>query len=169
MFWMMVVARGVAGFGAGCEYPVCTTNATEAADETVYLRRKRGFPVASTTDLAVDHAIINLFYLPGCLIGGLLMYRIGRKQTMTLGFVLWAIWGFILGGTLQPVQSILPLFVMMYGIFNVLGEMGPGISTFLCAAESFPTPLRGHFLGLAAAVGKAGGSIGTEDDTNYRT
>jgi hypothetical protein len=32
--------------------------------------------------------------------------------------------------------------------------MGPGVATFLCGAESFPTPIRGHFLGLAAAVGK---------------
>ena len=41
-----------------------------------------------------------------------------------------------------------------YGIFNAFGEMGPGVATFLCGAESFPTPIRGHFLGLAAAVGK---------------
>jgi MFS family permease len=40
--------------------------------------------------------------------------------------------------------------------------MGPGVATFLCGAESFPTPLRGHFLGFAAAVGKAGAAIGTE-------
>jgi MFS family permease len=84
------------------------------------------------------------------------MDRIGRKQTMTLGFMLWAIWGFILGGALHPIQSV------MYGIFQALGEMGPGVATFLCAAESFPTPLRGHFLGFAAAVGKAGASIGTQ-------
>lgn len=90
------------------------------------------------------------------------MDRIGRKQTMTLGFVLWAILGFIIGGALRPIQSVLPLFIILYGIFQALGEMGPGVATFLCAAESFPTPLRGHFLGLAAAVGKAGASIGTE-------
>lgn len=36
------------------------------------------------------------------------------------------------------------------------------MATFLCGAESFPTPLRGHFLGLAAAVGKAGAAIGTQ-------
>ncbi|OJJ76013.1 hypothetical protein ASPBRDRAFT_51692 [Aspergillus brasiliensis CBS 101740] len=277
MFWMMIVARGIAGFGAGGEYPVCATSATEAADETANLRKKRGFLVASTTDFAVDmgfvaagivalivlacfhqdvksgvwrvcfglgfvipvfmcffrirminskqyrkHAIksrypywlvlrrywkpvlgtslawfcydfvtypfglftstiiaqlspnnttvenigygtvVNCFYLPGCLLGGLLMDKIGRKQNMTLGFVLWGVWGFILGGALRPIQSVFPLFVVMYGIFNALGEMGPGVSTFLCAAESFPTPLRGHFLGLAAAVGKAGASIGTE-------
>ncbi|KAJ5462096.1 uncharacterized protein N7458_003648 [Penicillium daleae] len=253
MFWMMVVARGIAGFGAGGEYPVCATSATEAADETAPLRKRRGFLVAVATDFAVDlgfvaaglvalivlacyhqqnsegvwrvtfglgmvlplavcffrvrmmnstqyrkHAIkshypywlvlrrywkpmlgtslawfcydfvtypfglfsstiveqfnpnnttvqnigygtvINSFYLPGCILGGYLMDRIGRKQTMTLGFMLWAIWGF------------------------PLGEMGPGVATFLCAAESFPTPLRGHFLGFAAAVGKAGASIGTQ-------
>jgi MFS family permease len=54
MFWMMIVARGVAGFGAGGEYPVCATSATEAADETAQLRKRRGFLVAATTDFAVD-------------------------------------------------------------------------------------------------------------------
>jgi MFS family permease len=95
-------------------------------------------------------------------VGGLLMDRIGRKQNMTLGFMLCAVWGFILGGALRPIQSVFPLFVVMYGIFNAFQEMGPGVSTFLCASESFPTPLRGHFMGLAAAVGKAGAAIGTE-------
>lgn len=54
MFWMMIVARGIAGFGAGGEYPVCATSATEAADETAQLRKRRGFLVAVTTDFAVD-------------------------------------------------------------------------------------------------------------------
>ncbi|KAJ5641998.1 hypothetical protein N7490_005998 [Penicillium lividum] len=277
MFWMMIVARGIAGFGAGGEYPVCGTSATEAADENEKLRKRRGILVATSTDFAVDmgfvvagvvalivlacyheknsagvwrvcfglglvlpivicffrirmanstqykkHAmksrypyllvikrywkpmvgtslawfcydfvtypfglfsstiiaqlmtdnsttqnigygtVINCFYIPGCIVGGLLMDRIGRKQTMTLGFFLWGIWGFILGGALHPIQSVFPLFVVMYGIFNALGEMGPGVATFLCASESFPTPLRGHFLGFAAAFGKAGASIGTQ-------
>ncbi|KAJ5706574.1 hypothetical protein N7488_006375 [Penicillium malachiteum] len=277
MFWMMIVARGVAGVGAGGEYPVCGTSTTEAADETHGLRKKRGFLVGMTTDFAVDlgivaagvvavivlscyhkresegvwricfglgfvlpilicffrvrminstqyrkHSIksrypyllvlkrywkpmvgtslawfcydfvtypfglfsstiieqlltentpfqnigygtaINCFLLPGCVVGGFLMDRIGRKQTMTLGFMMWGAWGFILGGALGPIQTVLPLFIVMYGIFLALGEMGPGVATFLCAAESFPTPLRGHFLGLAAAFGKAGASIGTQ-------
>ncbi|KAL1889385.1 hypothetical protein Sste5346_008952 [Sporothrix stenoceras] len=277
MFWMMIIGRGVSGFGAGGEYPTCGTGSAEASDETSFGRRRRGMLVAVATDFAIDfgfviagvvalivlaayhqnlndgiwrvcfglgfvlpvallffrlnrfqstqyrkHAmkkdipymlvlkrywkpmlgtslawfmydfvtypfgifsssivstlnpnntitqnigygtVINLFYLPGCLTGGLLMDRIGRKQTMTLGFVLWAILGFIIGGALGPIQSVFPLFVVLYGIFNALGEMGPGVATFLCGAESFPTPLRGHFLGLAAAVGKAGAAIGTQ-------
>lgn len=90
------------------------------------------------------------------------MDRIGRKQTMTLGFFLWGILGFILGGAIGPIQTKFALFVVLYGIFNSLGEMGPGVATFLCAAESFPTPLRGHYMGFAAAVGKAGAAIGTQ-------
>ncbi|KAJ9640261.1 hypothetical protein H2204_003486 [Knufia peltigerae] len=277
MFWMMIVARGVAGFGAGGEYPTCGTGSAEASDESAYVRRRRGFLVAVATDFAIDlgfviagvvalivikaydenissgiwrvcfglgfvlpvvlfvfrmqmvestqyrrHAIkrnvpywliikrywkpmvgtslawffydfvtypfgifgstiigqlnpnntliqnigygtvLNCFLLPGCLIGGVLMDLIGRKQTMCLGFGCWAILGFILGGALGPIQSVFPLFVVLYGIFNALGEMGPGVATFLCGAESFPTPVRGHFLGFAAAVGKAGAAIGTQ-------
>lgn len=59
MFWMMIVARGVAGFGAGGEYPVCATNATEASDETSKLRKNRGFLVALTTDFSVDLVCIS--------------------------------------------------------------------------------------------------------------
>lgn len=277
LFWMMIVGRGIAGFGAGGEYPTCGTGSAEASDETPAVRKRRGILVALATDFAIDlgfvvagvvalivlacyhqkisdgvwrvsfglgivlpltvlgfrlrlvnstqyrkHAIksqvpyihalklywkpmlgtslawfcydfvtypfgifsstiigqlnpnntlvqnigygtvVNCFYLPGCIVGGILMDRIGRKQTMSLGFFLWAILGFILGGAIGPIQTVFPLFVVMYGIFNALGEMGPGVATFLCAAESFPTPLRGHYLGFAAAVGKAGAAIGTQ-------
>jgi MFS family permease len=105
---------------------------------------------------------VNCFFLPGCIVGGMLMDRIGRKQTMTLGFACWSVMGFVIGGALGPIQRIPALFIVLYGIFNAFGEMGPGVATFLCSAESFPTPIRGHFLGLAAAVGKAGAAIGTE-------
>lgn len=67
--------------------------------------------------------VVNLFYLPGCIVGGLLMDRIGRKQTMTLGFFCWAILGFIIGGALDPIQKVFPLFVVLYGIFNSFGEV----------------------------------------------
>ncbi|KAK4897029.1 hypothetical protein LTR27_005276 [Elasticomyces elasticus] len=258
MFWMMIIGRGIAGFGAGGEYPTCATGSSEAADENEHVRRRRGILVAMATDFSIDlgfvvagvalfffrirmiestqfrrHAmkqsipymlvlrrywkpilgtslawfmydfvtypfgifsssiisslnpndtlvqnigygtVVNLFYLPGCVVGGFLMDWIGRKQTMTLGFICWSIMGFIIGGALGPIQSITPLFLILYGIgnyrenlsetyFNAFGEMGPGVATFLCGAESFPTPLRGHFLGLAAAFGKAGAAIGTQ-------
>lgn len=58
MFWMMIVARGIAGFGAGGEYPVCGTSAAEASDESVAVRRKRGILVAMSTDFAIDFGFV---------------------------------------------------------------------------------------------------------------
>lgn len=57
------------------------------------------------------------------------MDKIGRKQTMALGFFLWSILAFIIGGALNPITSVFPLFVVLYGIFNTLGGMGPGVRT----------------------------------------
>lgn len=64
---------------------------------------------------------VNCFYLPGCIAGGFLMDKIGRKQTMTLGFACWAVLGFIIGGALKPIQTVFPLFVVLYGFFNAFG------------------------------------------------
>ena len=58
-------------------------------------------------------------------------------------------------------QHVFPLFVVLYGLFQSFLSVGPGDCNFLVSSESFPTPLRGHFLGFAAAVGKAGAAIGT--------
>lgn len=54
MFWMMIVARGIAGFGAGGEYPTCGTTSAEASDENAKVRRRRGILVAISTDFAID-------------------------------------------------------------------------------------------------------------------
>lgn len=51
---MMIVGRGVAGFGAGGEYPVCATSASEASDESPKVRRRRGILVAMSTDFSID-------------------------------------------------------------------------------------------------------------------
>lgn len=53
----MVISRGVAGFGAGGEYPTCATGATEAADESAVVRANRGVLVALSTLFAIDMVI----------------------------------------------------------------------------------------------------------------
>ena len=61
---------------------------------------------------------------------------------MTLGFALWSILGFIIGGAVFPIMKILPLFIVLYGIFNGLGEMGPGVSKTRpvpCTYQPLPT------------------------------
>lgn len=106
--------------------------------------------------------LINCFYIPGAFIGGFLSDKIGRRRTMALGFLLQAIMGFILGGALGPIQTKLPLFIVLYGVFLTLGEVGPGSTIVLTASENFPTAIRGHAVGFAAAWSKAGAAIGTE-------
>ncbi|OOQ82803.1 inorganic phosphate transporter [Penicillium brasilianum] len=280
MFWMLIIARGIAGVGAGGEYPVAGAGAAEATDEAPSVRKRRGFIFAMIGDLSaslgfafgalvplilllcfhqqVKHyeavwrvslamgaiaplsifwfryrmvvssayrkssmkkqpipyrlaikkywrsllgvcgswfiynyisypfglfsstivgrvnpssslaltmawgTLINCFYIPGAFIGGLLSDRIGRRRTMALGFFLQAILGFILGGALGPIQAKLPLFIVLYGVFLTLGEVGPGATIVLTASESFPTALRGHGVGMAAAWSKAGAAIGTQ-------
>lgn len=113
--------------------------------------------------------VINCFYIPGPFIGGLLSDKIGRRQTMALGFGLQAALGFVLGGAMAPIQSQFPLFVVLYGIFLTLGEVGPGSTVVLTASESFPTSIRGQLMGFVAAWSKAGAAIGTQVFASLRT
>lgn len=290
LFWMLIVARGLAGVGAGGEYPVCGTSSIEAADETEHVRKHRGLLIASVGDLAIDFGfvlagcgvlivlacygitattsvdethgfagawriclgiglvpplavfffrlrmlnstayrnnamkgsqlslrvfylagkrywrrivgtclcwflydfcaypfglfastivsqlnpantvmqnigwgtLINAFLLPGCLIGGILMDRIGRKHTQAAGFIVQGIIGFILGGVLSKIQNHPGAFIVVYGLFLAAAEAGPGVATILISGEVYPTALRGHMLGFSAAWGKAGAAIGTQ-------
>lgn len=106
--------------------------------------------------------LINAFLLPGCLIGGVLMDKIGRKKTQALGFFVQGIIGMILGGVLSKIQYHPGGFIVMYGIFLAAAEAGPGVATILISGEVYPTALRGHMLGFSSAWGKAGAAIGTQ-------
>ena len=59
LFWMMIVARGIAGFGAGGEYPTCGTSSAEASDESPNVRKRRGILVALATDFAIDLGFVG--------------------------------------------------------------------------------------------------------------
>ena len=81
---------------------------------------------------------------------------------MALGFTLQAVLGFIFGGVNQQIEKIFPLYVVLYGFFLTLGEVGPGSTVVLVASESFPTSIRGQMMGFVSAWSKAGAAIGTQ-------
>ncbi|KAI8579653.1 hypothetical protein K450DRAFT_240832 [Umbelopsis ramanniana AG] len=108
------------------------------------------------------NTLLYAFYLPGAVAGALLVDRIGRRKTMSLGFIAQGIIGLIMGGCLNLlVKNCFPMFVVMYGLFLMMGELGPGDTIGLVSAEIWPTSVRGTCYGISAAVGKVGATVGT--------
>ncbi|KAL2216608.1 major facilitator superfamily domain-containing protein [Thermoascus aurantiacus ATCC 26904] len=69
MFWMMTVARGIVGFGAGGEYPASSTSASEAANELTLKRRGPAFIMVTNFPLSFGGpfaASVFLIVLSAC-------------------------------------------------------------------------------------------------------
>lgn len=106
--------------------------------------------------------LLYSFYLPGCVSGAFLVDRIGRRQTLTLGLISLGVVGMVIGSTFELLSTnCFPLFVILYGLFLALAEMGPGNTMGLLSMESFPSSVRGTGYGIAAAFGKVGATVGT--------
>ncbi|KAF8583046.1 MFS Git1p-related glycerophosphoinositol and glycerophosphocholine permease [Ramaria rubella] len=105
--------------------------------------------------------VINLFYMPGTLVGAFAVDWLGPKYTMITGLLLQALFGFIMSGLYTRLKHHIAGFAVIYGLFLTFGEFGPGNCLGLIAAKSGPTAVRGQFYGVAAAVGKVGAFVGT--------
>jgi MFS family permease len=107
------------------------------------------------------NVVINLFYIPGTIAGAFIIDYLGPKNTMILGLLLQALFGFIMSGLYNRLVNHIGAFAVLYGIFLSFGELGPGNNLGLLAAKTSPTAVRGQFYGVAAAIGKVGAFIGT--------
>ncbi|KAI0968270.1 putative MFS phospholipid transporter [Xylaria arbuscula] len=108
------------------------------------------------------NTVINLFYIPGTMIGAPISDRLGPRYTLILGFLLQSVVGFIMAGTYAKLSQphVIGAFVVVYGIFLSLGELGPGNNIGLLAAKTCATGVRGQYYGIAAAIGKIGAFVG---------
>jgi len=104
--------------------------------------------------------LLGAIALPGVFVGALLCNSLGRRNTMILGFSGYLIFGLIIGCAYEKVTNIIPLFVVFYGLMTSMSNLGPGNMSLLTSTESYPTPIRGTFFGLSAALGKTGAAIG---------
>lgn len=107
--------------------------------------------------------LVNVFYVPGSIVGSFVSDWIGPKYAMITGFLLQAVFGFALSGAYnQLVPHHIAGFAVMYGIFLAFGELGPGNNLGLLASKAIgPTAARGQLYGIAAAIGKVGAFIGS--------
>jgi len=105
--------------------------------------------------------VINLFYIPGTVIGAFAVDYLGPKTTMISGLLAQSVMGFIMSGLYTHLTKNIAAFAVVYGIFLSFGEFGPGNCLGVLASKSGPTAVRGQYYGVAAAVGKIGAFIGT--------
>lgn len=107
--------------------------------------------------------VINAFYVPGAFVGAFLSDWIGPRYCLATGALLQGIVGFIMTAiyTYLNTPAHVAGFVVVYGIFLALGEVGPGDNIGLAASKTSATAIRGQYYGIAAAVGKIGAFVGT--------
>ncbi|MCJ1411383.1 hypothetical protein MMC19_005472 [Ptychographa xylographoides] len=109
------------------------------------------------------NTVINLFYVPGALAGAFISDWIGPRQCLAWGVLAQGLVGFLMSG-LYPIlnqpQNVAG-FVVIYGIFLALGEVGPGDNIGLVASKTSATAIRGQYYAIAAASGKIGAFVGT--------
>ncbi|MCJ1477799.1 hypothetical protein MMC13_006472 [Lambiella insularis] len=109
------------------------------------------------------NTVINLFYIPGALLGAFVSDWIGPRYTLAWGVLAQGLVGFLMSG-LYPILNTpknVGGFVVIYGIFLSLGELGPGDNIGLVASKTSATAIRGQYYAIAAALGKIGAFVGT--------
>ncbi|PMB69547.1 putative metabolite transport protein [Beauveria bassiana] len=107
------------------------------------------------------NTVINLFYIPGTILGAFVSDWIGPKYALIFGVSAQAIVGYIMAGVYDSISKHVAAFAVVYGIFQALGELGPGNNIGLLAAKTCATGVRGRYYGIAAAIGKIGAFVGT--------
>lgn len=105
--------------------------------------------------------VLNLFSLPGDIIGAVVCDYLGPRVTLAFGLLLQTTVGFIMAGLYPTLINHIAAFVVVYGLFQTLGCFGPGNNIGLLAAKTSATPVRGVYYGIAAATGKLGAFCGT--------
>jgi MFS family permease len=112
--------------------------------------------------------LLSVLSLPGVFIGASVVDKIGRRNCLMIGFAGYLVIGLIIGLAYEKLSKIVPLFIIFYGLFNSMGNFGPGNCIGLVSAESFATPVRGTLYGLSAAMGKTGAAVGTQAFTSIQ-
>lgn len=143
--------EGVGVYGIGVFTPVLVMAlGLESASENGFQR------VISSVEITT---FINLFILPGFVIGLYLVNRWYHVRTQVWGFVLCSV-GLAL--MLVSYKFHLPVGMAIAGfmIFELFLNAGPHLMTFIIPPQIYTVAERGSGAGLAAAFGKLGAVIG---------
>ncbi|KAJ9233608.1 hypothetical protein DTO169E5_6984 [Paecilomyces variotii] len=109
------------------------------------------------------NTLVNAFYIPGSFLGAFVSDWLGPRNALAFGVLAQGIIGFIMSGCYAwlATPQYVAAFVVVYGIFLSLGELGSGNNIGLIASKTSATAIRGQYYGIAAAMGKIGAFVGT--------
>jgi PHS family inorganic phosphate transporter-like MFS transporter len=109
--------------------------------------------------LAFNLIVFTVAAVPGYILAAAFMDRIGHKRLQMIGFPLMGL-AFLLIGVVPGVTVAIVPFLMLFGVSYFFAEFGPNTTTFVLAAECFPTSARTTGHGISAGVAKLGAFIG---------
>ena len=115
----------------------------------------------STTEqsLALNLIMFAVAAVPGYYLAAHFMDRIGHRRLQLIGFPIMGLM-FLLIGVIPGVTAAVVPFLLLFGASYFFAEFGPNTTTFVLAAECYPTSARTTGHGISAGVAKLGAFIG---------
>ncbi len=111
---------------------------------------------------AVGDAILaGVFAVPGYWIAVGTIDVVGRRFLQWIGFLVMAISYLVIGLEYTTLATNIDLFIVIFGISYMFGNIGPNTTTFILPTELFPTKIRSTAHGIAASFAKLGAGIFT--------
>jgi PHS family inorganic phosphate transporter-like MFS transporter len=103
--------------------------------------------------------VFSAFAVPGYILACLFMDRIGHRRLQLIGFpALGAM--FLLIALIPGVITVTAPFLLLFGASYFFAEFGPNTTTFVMAAECYPTSVRTTGHGISAGIAKLGAFLG---------
>jgi MFS family permease len=112
-----------------------------------------------TQTLALNLIVFTVAAVPGYLLATLYMDRIGHRRLQLIGFACMGL-AFLLIGVIPGITGMVTPFLILFGVSYFFAEFGPNTTTFVSAAEVFPTAVRSTAHGIASGFAKVGAFIG---------
>ncbi len=103
--------------------------------------------------------VFAVFAVPGYFLAVGFVDKIGHKRLQLIGFAVMGL-AFLAMGVIPGVTTAVVPFLLFYGVSYFFSEFGPNTTTFILAAELYPTSVRTTGHGLSAGTAKVGAFIG---------
>lgn len=111
------------------------------------------------TSIAWSLIIFAIAAVPGYILAFMTIDKIGHRRLQWIGFLVMGLAFGVIGIVPNLTHDILP-FLLIFGLSYFFAEFGPNTTTFVLAAEVYPTSVRATGHGLSAGVAKFGAFIG---------